>query len=301
MKINRDNKKMYIGIEIKRILMEKRFHVTILLLVSTAIIMTFPNFLPEKIDYINSTSTQKILTFNDIIVWKSSLGTRMMTAFLPLFPVIIYGHSLVDDIESGYANQIIKNIGYKKYYTSKLISSIISGGLCLFLTSILLYCLLRIIYFTGIDMENLDKALNLKYEFKLIKTITFSSKLLYVLFISSILFILGTIYASMGFLVSLFTNNKMLIYTIPIFGLRIYEDIVYLISLILSKVFSENYGNNFYISYSIFFELGNYNDGKFIFNSILLGIVIFMIIKKKLLKQIRCEVDFYEFKAITNK
>lgn len=290
----------YIRIEMKRSLMERRFQIIVLFLVIISIFMSFPIFLPEKINYINSNISDIKLTFNDIDVWKRSLGTRMMTAFLPLFPALIYGHSLVDDIETGYADHIMKKIGYKKYYISKLVSSMILGGGCLFLTSILSYFLLRIIYFTGVDMDKLDSVLNLKYEFQGFSNMVFSNKFLYVLFISSILFILGAIYAAVGYLISLYTKNKMLIYTVPVLSLRIYEDFVYLISLIISKV-TGNDESSFYSAYSIFSGLGDYSSGRFLFNSLLFSLVIFGIIRYKLAKQMKCEGDNYEFKAINDK
>ena len=144
--------------------MEKRFQIVVLFLIMMSILMSFPVFLPAKLDYIKSTAPSVTLSFNDIDVWKGFLNIRMMTAFLPLFPVLICGHSLPDDIDTGYANHIIKKIGCKKYYISKLLSSMILGGLCLFLTSIISYFLLRMIYFTGIDMDKLDSVLKLKYE-----------------------------------------------------------------------------------------------------------------------------------------
>lgn len=59
---------------------------------------------------------------------RSSTYQYVLFFLMPLLCVIPHGVSYCRDVRSGYVNQILSRVSYRKYYTSKLFAVMISGG-----------------------------------------------------------------------------------------------------------------------------------------------------------------------------
>lgn len=128
--------------------------------------------------------------------------------------------------------------------------------------------------------------------------IAFSNPFIYVLFVSALLFMLGMIYSSIGFFVSLYTNNKILVYSIAVLSLRLYEALIYLLSQVASLLLGCD-SSNLYLIFSIFNGLGVYNTFSSISNNLIIFIIVLYLIMQKMKKiennLINQEDKFYEF------
>ena len=72
-------------------------------------------------------------------------GYSLFFFAFPLLVCIGYGWSLRQEMDSGYINQIVSRVGKKRYYTSKYVSTFLSGGIILTLP-LLLNLLFRMAY-----------------------------------------------------------------------------------------------------------------------------------------------------------
>ena len=64
-------------------------------------------------------------------------GYSLFFFVFPLLVCIGYGWSFRQELETGYINQIISRVGKKRYYTSKYVSTFLSGGMILALPLLL--------------------------------------------------------------------------------------------------------------------------------------------------------------------
>lgn len=264
-------------LELRRALKEKNFWIVIIFLIAMSILVTLPNFLPEKLAVLHDSTKQTKLSYNAVDILKFYLSSRIMTSFIVLFPVIIYAHSFVDDMNTKYINHIVLRIGFKNYFINKFLTCAFLGGLSLTITSICAYSLYNIIYTNSANN-------NFHFVFNLVNyKINFYNPTEYLIFINIILFFFGAIYASVGFLISLYTDNKMIIYGLSTLSLRLYEDIIYLLSHFLGFITGKNY-TVYYFTYSIFSNLGEYSDWKLIFVHIALFVIIVQAIKTRYIK-----------------
>lgn len=266
----------YFKIEFLRAIREKKFIYIIIFMVLMSIIITAPNFLPNQISYWYSDCDVK-LAINPILVWKGFLNSRLMTTFIVLFPILIYTHSYIDDIQYRYINNIAIKINFITYYKNKLQVCMLLGGSLFFIQSIVSYFIMTIIYSS-------NATYNSEYIFSFLGfNIIFTNPILYVFFISTLLFLLGMVYSTIGFFVSLFTNNKILVYSISVLSLKLYESIIYFISRIL-RVFLGDSSSDLYLSFSIFSDLGTYTSANVITNNIILFFIIIYCISYKIKK-----------------
>lgn len=265
-------------VELTRALKEKRFYIITFFLIGMSLIVTFPTYLPKQIDYWYSAGNE-IKSFTSIDVWKMFLNCRLMTAFIVLFPILIYSHSIIDDLNYKYINNIILKVNFKVYFRAKLLVCMFLGGLTYCVTSLASFGLYNIIY----SGQTLDIN-SVQYTFLLFGyEINFGSPVSYVIFISIILFVLGAIYSSIGFLIGLYTENKMLVYSISALSLHIYEGTIYAISRLCKLIIGER-ASSLYMSFSVFAELGVYATHTVIFNNLVLFIIILYVMSIKLKK-----------------
>lgn len=256
--------------EFKRLFIEKKVIYTYLFLISTFYILVIFMYFSIKI----SGTVVDGLNF-----WKNFLNSRLLTTFVPLFPILIYCGSFGDDVENKFINHIILKTGFKKYFINKYLVTVLSGGLLYFILSLTTFYISWLSF--GIDPS--DKNLKNSLSIKMFKNYLFSGDIsankliMYSIVVSLMLLILGIIYTSIGFLISLYTNNKMLIYGVSILSLRLYESTIYTYAPILSGLFKLN-SQQFYSKFSIFMYLGSYSDIKYISNSILMFFIISFII-----------------------
>lgn len=260
--------------EFKRMFIEKKLIYILIFLMFTFFIIAILNFIPVKMYGNNYT--------NGLNVWGFFLKSRIMTTFIVLFPVLIYCGSFGDDVETNFISNIIIRTGFKKYFTNKYLVTVLSGGILYFATSIVTFYLSWMIF----GINPLDKSLKNALKIKLFDNYLFDLNstnhnfIIYSIIISCILFILGIIYSSVGFLISLYTNNKMLIFGVSILSLRLYEQTVYTYAPLLGPFLNIN-RDEFYFRFSIFDALGYYSVMNSIVNSLILfSIIIFLIILK---------------------
>lgn len=268
----------YFKIELKRALKEKRLFYLIIFLVIMSALLSIPNYMPSQIDYWYDTKNIK-LGVNPVEVWEGFLSSKLMTTFVVLFPILVYSHSIVDDLQYKYINNILFKVSFKVYYKTKLLVCMILGGSIYFITSILSFGMFFIIYKGKESILSSEQ-----YVFSLFgNKVIFTSPLIYLIFVSFILFILGAIYAAIGFFVGLYTNNKMLIYSISVLSLCIYEGVAYLTSQ-LAGIFIGNRASSLYGTFSIFLDLGMYHSEKVIINNLILFIIIVYAMSSKIKK-----------------
>ncbi|GKX68911.1 hypothetical protein [Inconstantimicrobium mannanitabidum] len=265
----------YFKVELKRALKEKRILYLIIFLVIMSVLSPMPSFMQKQIAYWHDTKNIQ-LGINPVDVWMDFIGrSRLMTTFIVLFPILVYSHSIVDDLQYKYINNILLKVSFKVYYKTKLLVCMILGGSIYFITSILCFGLSCIIY--GGKESILYGG---HYTFSLFgNEIVFGNSIIYLIFISFILFILGSIYAAIGFFIGLYTDNKMLVYSISVLSLSMYDEIVYLISQLMGSR-----ANSFCNTFSIFSGSGGYNSEKVIIINLILFIIILSVMSSKIKK-----------------
>lgn len=266
--------------EFKRMLMEKKIIYIFIFLIFLFLIIVSLDFIPAKIygEYCSALS-----------VWQGFLNSRIMTGFIALFPVFIYCGSFGDDVETNFINNIVLRSGFKKYFINKYLVTVLSGGLLYFVTSIVTFYTSWLMFGINLTDESLKDVIKIKLfnNYLFGGYITIPNLVMYSIIVSCVLFLLGIIYSSVGFLISLYVNNKVFIFGISVLSLRLYEDTVFTFSPILGPFLNIEH-SKFYSIASIFNSLGGYsNINALASNLIIFSIIIFIII-----------IKYYQFKKI---
>lgn len=259
-------------LELKRALKERNFYILIIFLLFLSIAVTLPNYISIQLQHAYGNASFGVSNLNIMDIWNCFLSSNLMTIFIAVFPVLIYSHSLVDDISSKYINNIILKISFKDYFKSKLLVCLLLGGLAYLIVSIGSFLLIKVIYTSG-TLDGNSEFIFFGASFQL-------DFLEYLILVSLILFFIGMVYAAVGFLVSLYTNNKVLIYTIAAFSLRIYEDVLYGISQFIGLVTGTD-GQLLYSNFSVMLGLGSYHNQKLIVLNMILFIIVLLFIEKR--------------------
>jgi hypothetical protein len=90
------------------------------------------NFKKEYLDQFVHQGTLNLFLFSAVVV-----GGGLLSVIAPVLPVLTFGTSIWDDVESGYIRLILVRMKFSKYIRQRILSVAISGG-AVFLVSMML-------------------------------------------------------------------------------------------------------------------------------------------------------------------
>lgn len=234
-----------IGIDLRRGLRNKQFWIAVMVLetIFLAVIVS-ENILSVQQYYYDGTANHEWLGFLLDAQLEFENITRMdfFVNFFPLLGALAYACSIVDDRKHAYYQQITQKNGIKKYYWSRLISSGLMGGILVVILLGILILMLEL----GITHNPLLKDA-VEYYKPFINdsfyTITWGGKELGTVenpvimrtMVCAGYFLLGTLYGVMAALIAFVTDNRVLVYAVPVILSMIYERGLYAVILLSHK------------------------------------------------------------------
>ena len=130
--------KMLISNEWNRMIKGKEFWITLFIGCGISVWHFVQNVLPMQ-NVVNG------LPYNAYVAWIGASARAMQSYWffliLPLLAVIPYAGTVYDDVQSGYYRSIMLRSSRKKYFVSKGIMVILSGGICVSVPLILNFVL----------------------------------------------------------------------------------------------------------------------------------------------------------------
>lgn len=228
-----------IGLELKRGLSEKRFWISLGIVCCFLILACVVQYLYTLTFYYNGDIEGEYsvyMSYNTVtrsLLFISGLGSTLFISYFPFFSVFAYGYSKIDDRKNKYDMQIVGRVGFFHYYLSKASAVSLLGGFycgCIpFFFALLIEILYNrnpflqsaVSYFKQREIENPPQDFTIYFYQKEIGVIRhYWSQVFYV---TVMLFITGLVFAFLGFLVSLFIENKILFYAFPVFFLQFWD------------------------------------------------------------------------------
>lgn len=173
------------------------------------------------------------------------LGSYLFVVYFPFIAAVAYGHSIIDDRKRGYVQQLTVRENFTSYIFGKLGAISILGGIM----GALQVVSVSVIVFFGIQMNpfireavqcysELERK-NGNYIYCLMwgdNVLTDGLSLVQWLCLGAInLFLLGAIFGLVAGIIGLWTNNKLMVYVMPIIVMQIWDVSVYLLSTVTSE------------------------------------------------------------------
>lgn len=155
-------------------------------------------------------------------LWQDNISEVYVTMLMQIIPTMIYIFSFMDDMKNGIDNQICIRNKSNTYYTMKYITVISGGMIYNFLSVILLYFPINYLLSTGdykINYLDRESALvgnffkgNTAFEFIIIIALCYA--------------FVGGICAAMSFVISIWTDNRVLVCIMPYIIFRLLRAIL---------------------------------------------------------------------------
>ncbi|MFR8871406.1 hypothetical protein [Paraclostridium sordellii] len=144
---------------------------------------------------------------NSYIVWRDALsGYELVIILLACIP---FSASYVIDKKTGFINNVLLRTNSRKYILSKAIFNSIIGGLIVIIPSTI------ILIVSSMFLNNSVPKLSIYYPTGFFKSYFFSNINLYVLFYTTILFIIGMTYSTLSMAIGMLTENIILCLLCP--------------------------------------------------------------------------------------
>lgn len=232
-----------IALEIRRCLSEKRFWIALgavlcYLLLECVIDCLFP----FTLFYNGDEETMYLFGHNTPSrgnLFQSELSGTLFVSFFPFFAVLAYGHSKIDDRKHRFDMQLIQRMGFLKYFVSKAVSTSLLGALFCGMIPLMFAVMLELFFEKNIFLKDaVAFYAQLAAETEYNPFIYFYSRELgeikgywpFVFYVTVMCFFAGIVFAFLGYVVSLFIENKVLFYSFPVLFLQFWDRMVATVS-----------------------------------------------------------------------
>ena len=207
-------------VEFRRMVFEKKIIWFIgVTIIYVTVCSTFFN-LRFKLDYDYEEIHYKMSAFK---LWQDNMCKSFMVVLMQIVPPMIYVFSFMDDRENGIDNQICIRNNSNIYYIAKYITVIFSGMIYNFFSVLLIYFPL---YFTlsvgGDDWNYLDRNNALVGNF-----FTGNTAMEFVLIVAMCYACVGGVCAGMGYVISMWIDNRVLVCILPYIILKILKGVLF--------------------------------------------------------------------------
>jgi hypothetical protein len=132
---------------------------------------------------------------------------------LPILAILPHGTSYLQDIRSKYTTSILARAERKQYYFAKWSSTFLAGGFAVTVPLLMNF----ILFLTVLPLvdPHVEAGTSLIEDSSMFATIYYTYPYIYILICLSIIFIFGSLYATLGLLVSLFTDYAFIAASLP--------------------------------------------------------------------------------------
>jgi len=242
-----------IGLELKRGLSERRFWfalgaVLCYLLLESVVAYLFPFTL-----FFQDTIQLGIFGCNIPTrtgLFRTGLTATLFVSFFPFFAVLAYGHSKIDDRKNRYDMQLVSRMGFFKYFISKAVSTGLLGALFCGAVPAIFAVMIELLFERNIFFKdavayfaggaNPEENIHTIYFYGR-ELAVFRGYWQYALYVTLMLFLTGLVYAFLGYVVSLFIENRVLFYAFPVLFLQFWDRMVAL----ASSVYRASHGGKY--------------------------------------------------------
>lgn len=265
-----------LGIEIVRGSQERRFQVMAVVLFLFCVLSVALNAVyPLSLYYHGGEKGLFIWGhwgFTSYNACRSVLDNTLWKVYFPFIASAAYAHVLPDERKSGYAEQLIMKVGFGRYMAVKLCACGILGGIvgAVPVMSMIIISVIGIHFNPFLkDAVQYFEAEQQAEEFQLRWNGTVFAEdvsLMKILLLGMLCwFLLGMVFGLVAGFIGIWTENKLMIYMMPVVGLQLWDLCVYLQPLSsLKKAYIKDYMG--------FLNLGNL-DGYQVFAGLLISLV----------------------------
>lgn len=242
-----------LGIELRRGLQERVFWVMVVILFLFCVIsMVLYEVWPVSLYYIGGKKGLSIWGHWGTNVDQACnmvLNNTLWRVYFPFLGAVAYAHVLPDERRNGYAWQIIMREGFGKYITVKLCAVSVLGGVMgavpIVVTAISAFLLIHVNPFLqeAVQYYRQTQEEVSFFRYWMDSDVWEEISLTEALLLGMVSwFLLGMLFGLVAGMIGLWTENKLMIYTLPVVGLQLWDVCVYLLSTHgLSKFYIKSY------------------------------------------------------------
>ncbi len=165
------------------------------------------------------------------------LNDTIFIYFIPFLATVVYAFSIVDDRVSGFARQVYSRTGFARYYAGKLTASgVIGAFFCAAQMGVIFVVasVANIFMRARLAADGVTNVVDNYFYAAFSGNSVDLSFARWILLGFAQLLLAGALYGLMAALLAFFTDNKLLVFVVPVFVPQLFDKVMYLIGLPLS-------------------------------------------------------------------